>query len=635
MKKIISLALILSLGVNLVSCSQALETPLAEPSADNAATTEAVKEIVDETEVPESVETTEAESVETTEVESVEKNEASESERKNVNGKHELTSETYPVYSLTEPAGVDLKLYFLDGVRDLPYIEAEDIYTLINEAILGDEEAGIDYSMDKDGAVVTYTRHHKADKAIDDNITLAFDFDKDTIDFMDFDLFCMRAGKSTILDLTGMSVFNEKGEPAVFKKIERGSFDRYGDNLVIPVGDYGIDMIMQDGLYLVPFQTINDFLISAPCGNNLFFNGKKLILAAKVSDCEDLYYEGETGERSAALAEYGYNELCLMLDYLYGLKEPHEITHFAQLFHENGFDEMLKSTDPIKADTAIHRMITDYLDDGHSQFGKYSYLSGKSDYKAPKGASEFRWDDHHTRYTKAREKYYPDGVPGYEEVGNTAYITFDEFFMDSTDGDAYYKVENPEDFSDENTIELIMKAHSMITRENSPIENVVIDLSCNKGGVADTAVFTLGWFLGEASIGMKDTMTGAMCSSTYRCDVNRDRKFDEKDELGDRRLFCLTSPVSFSCGNLVPCIFKESSKVTLLGRTSGGGSCVVEPVSSAWGTSFQLSGISRLSFVMNGAFYDIDRGADPDYVISTPEQYYDREALTKFINSIY
>ena len=60
----------------------------------------------------------------------------------------------------------------------------------------------------------------------------------------------------------------------------------------------------------------------------------------------------------------------------------------------------------------------------------------------------------------------------------------------------YYEIDT-KDLSDENTIELIMKAHSMITRENSPIENVVIDLSCNHGGAADTAAFLLalrdGW----------------------------------------------------------------------------------------------------------------------------------------------
>ena len=104
--------------------------------------------------------------------------------------------------------------------------------------------------------------------------------DKDTIDFMDFDLFCKSPGSSTLLDLTAMHVFNDKGEPAVFQKVDRGSYDRYGDSLVLPLGEYGIDMIMQDGLYLVPLQTINDFLITAPSGANLFFNCKNLILTA-------------------------------------------------------------------------------------------------------------------------------------------------------------------------------------------------------------------------------------------------------------------------------------------------------------------------------------------------------------------
>ena len=82
------------------------------------------------------------------------------------------------------------------------------------------------------------------------------------------------------------------------------------------------------------------------------------------------------------------------------------------------------------------------------------------------------------------------------------------------------------------------------------------------------------------------------------------------------------------------CAFKESGKVTLLGRTSGGGSCTVLNTSSAWGTSFQISSNVRTSFLKNGAFYDIDRGADPDFVLPTPEQYYDRAALTDYINRI-
>lgn len=42
----------------------------------------------------------------------------------------------------------------------------------------------------------------------------------------------------------------------------------------------------------------------------------------------------------------------------------------------------------------------------------------------------------------------------------------------------------------------------------------------------------------------------------------------------------------------------------------------------------------RLAYMKNGSYYDIDQGAEPDYTISSPENYYKREELVTFINSI-
>jgi hypothetical protein len=379
---------------------------------------------------------------------------------------------------------------------------------------------------------------------------------------------------------------------------------------------------------------MSDFIVAPGPGSGIYFNGKDLMFAADIRLCPDFYYDAPTGERSEALAEYGYNELCLMLDYLYGMKDTHDIESFDQLFHDVGLQSLLKGTNAEYADRAIWHLIADFFDDLHSDWHAYSYLAGPVDVKVPDGPSVTRWVEAKREQLAAREKYYPDGVPGYEEVGNTAYITFDRFYIEGQDGDQFYHVEDPMDFEDTDTIGLIMKAHALINRENSPIENVVIDLSCNGGGHADTAIFAMAWFLGEASIGMKDTMTHAMCSSTYRCDANRDRKFDDSDTVKDKNLFCLVSPVSFSCGNLVPCIFKESDRVTLIGRPSGGGACPVLNASTAWGTSFQISSNLRLSFLKNGSFYDVDRGAEPDFALTRFDQYYDRAALTDYINSL-
>ena len=547
---------------------------------------------------------------------------------------HTITSEAFPLYQGGQDSGETMKLYFLDGVTDLPYMDARDVCELLTATI---GQMIVTFTMDIQGPVVTMTRHHEGQK--DDGCTATFDFDRNEIRFVDYNVFTMKPNASTILDVTSMSFFNEQGEPALIQKVDKGTFDRYGDAVTLPLSDYGIELVYQpieDGLYLIPLQTFSDFFLAPAVGLQIYYNGQAVIPTPKLEPGDEAYYAAPTGERSEALAKYGYGELCMMLDHLYGLKEVHDIDSFGQLFHEVGFDAPLTGSEVKQADGAIYRLIADYLDDGHSAWHAFSYLTGDLDYTAPKGPSEAKWADQYAMYTGAREKFYPDGVPGYEEIGNTAYITFDKFDLGGEEtGEDFYRVEDPAEFDDADTIGLIIKAHAMITRENSPIENVVLDLSCNQGGAADTAVFVIAWFLGEANIGMKDTMTGAVCASTYRCDANRDRDFDARDTVEDKNLFVLTSPVGFSCGNLVPCAFKESGKVTVMGRTSGGGSCVVQNISSAWGTSFQISGARRISFIKNGSYYDVDRGAEPDIVITSPEKFYDRQALTDYINSIY
>lgn len=539
---------------------------------------------------------------------------------------HEITSNAFPLFLDTLDTGEEVKLYFLDGVNDLPYVEIRDWMNLINMLC---EDSGYQLSLETAGPIACYTR--------EDDYTMIVDFDENTFRFMDYNLFMKFPQMSTLLDFASTDCYNEAGEPVLLKKSNDYSYERYGDELVIRLGDYGIDIIAQDGLYLIPLQTMTDFVLETQFGNNFFFNGQSLILASSISRDHEVNYAAPAGKRSETLARYGYNELCLMLDSMYGLKEVHEIDSFDQLFDQTGFKHLLLDTDPKVADTAIYYLINKYIDDIHSSFTAFSYLTGPIDDKVDNGPSLASISEHFKAYKNARAERYPEGVPAYEEVGNTAYLTFDHFRLSSTALEDYYDIESVEDlpFDGSDTLALVIRAHAMITRENSPIENVVIDLSCNTGGVVDTAAYLVAWCLGKASISLKDTFTGAMANTDYWADVNLDRVFDEKDTISDKNIFCLISPVSFSCGNLVPNVFKQSGKVTLLGRTSGGGSCIVQTASSAWGTSFNISAPRRMSFLKNGSLYDIDRGADPDYTISKPEKYYDRQALTDYINSLY
>ena len=543
--------------------------------------------------------------------------------------KHAITSASFPAYMENMDTGMQFELYFVDGANDLPFIDAGFCLELFN-GFLGNPDSGDTFTMTAEGPVVTFTR---ANSMVSASGPMTMDFENDIIEFSDYNLFIQRPGSSTLLDTVTLNVFNENGEPALLEKVNTGSFTYYGDPLVFPLGDYGIDLIFQDGRYLIPMQTVSDLFLAPLNIGDLYFNGQAVIKSSSVKDCAEVYYAAPTGERSEALTEYGYAELCMMLDHFYGFRDTHRIDSFDRFFRNTGFSETLKGASVEEADLLILHLISDFLSDGHSGWHGFSYLAGQSDYKTA-DATNNRIFDHLDRQQNARAVFYPDGVPGYEEVGNTAFITFDSFVCSAMNGEDYYGPKDPLDFGDEDTVGLIIKAHQLINRESSPIENVVLDLSANTGGMDNAAVAVISWFLGEAALSQTDNMTGAMCTSVYRADINRDRVFDEKDTVADKNLFCLVSPCSFSCGNLAACMFKESGKVTLLGRTSGGGSCSVMSVSSAWGTSFQISSNQRMSFLKNGSYYDVDRGADPDFVIPTPKQYYDRAALTDYINSL-
>ena len=57
-------------------------------------------------------------------------------------------------------------------------------------------------------------------------------------------------------------------------------------------------------------------------------------------------------------------------------------------------------------------------------------------------------------------------------------------------------------------------------------------------------------------------------------------------------------------------------------------------MTTASGSYFHTSGYKRLCTVQNGLYYNIDRGVSPDFTLSRAESFYDRAALTDYINSL-
>ena len=535
-----------------------------------------------------------------------------------------------PVYPFAPQSPFGINLYFAEG-SDIPYVSIEewkDFFAMF--MAIGDYE--IEFKLEKDNDKVTLIRTFG--EGFD--IPMVFDFSDNTIRVMDYNIFFLEKKNGTLIHLHSA----DEG----YVKIGENNNELVGDEITFDLPAYDIKMIREEDAYYAPFQTVVDIFFGE-MPYTAVYNGEGAFFTTGENFYDDndeltefgkLFYSVEPKQRPEELGRFSYNELRFALDHFYGLKDIHGIRSFERLFNNNGFDQNLSGTDPKIADATLYQTIHYIINDQHSRYLSASPYSG-SDYtkklrdalgQGPCRAETFTLK---SKLSEKRKKYYPDGVPTYEEVGDTAFITFDDFSKPRRN----YSEEAPT-VEDKDTVGIMCYAMAQILRENSPIKNVVLDLSLNLGGAAPAAGFVISSFLGDAYLSVRDSLTGACGTYAYKSDSNFDREFDEKDTLAnkDLRLFCLTSKVSFSCGNLVPCIFKQGGDIALIGHRTGGGACGVTPIATADGSVFKTSSNMQLSFLRNGSFYDVDQGVDPDYYIHDLSFLYDRKALAEYINGL-
>ena len=439
-----------------------------------------------------------------------------------------------------------------------------------------------------------------------------------------------------------------------------------GSPVSVNWGALGIEMFIwkKDGGYFfaLPFQAVNDIFLPLSFFNYIY-NGTNLYKGVSDPILVTEYYKAPaTGTRSQALADFCCAELCLNFQLNYGLKTIHGIDYFdnfASYFSSLGILDSLKSADQMTFAKTIKDVCEFYFGDGHSNYQKNSYLLGKDTEVAGTKISPFKknYDANREKYIAARNKKIGVDIgfelpvmpcPCYTVTtdGKTAFVRFDSFTAKFhtrqkmieelekclfTDYGLDTYVANKEDMID--TISMIHAVNGLI-QADANIENVVLDLSCNGGGALHAAAYVLSWMLGEGTININNQLSGAKILATYKADVNFNGDYDAGDTISGKNLFCIISPLSFSCGNMVPAMLKASNRVTILGATSGGGTCCVQNSSAADGSYFTMSSKYAMSAIKNGSAYDIDRGVEPHYYINKPESFYDIEKIAALVKSI-
>ncbi len=556
----------------------------------------------------------------------------------------ELTSKNINIRIFENGAVVnkgDLPLGFRKDMEEIPYIPLVDN---VFQYLKGDA-----YSISEvnaDTTKVTITNSGTNTKCIIDLARHEFYFDN-------YDGFLQRS--VVYRDITDTNMTGDYMEITDYSNIAGQPF-----YLDWRKHDIGVIIWKDENKYCLalPLQTFNDIFEMF-----LIYNGKNLYPINQILDVPEVtaeYYDTEaaSGKRSEALAEFCYNELCMNLDLNYGLKGIHGISAFPDFdsyFEITGIRDDLKSTDALTFAKALKDVCEFYFGDGHSIYKANSYYLGKDIIVSATHTSAMgkNYNEKYMKYLFARNSKIGSGstnkldpVPCYtvSADGKTAIVRFDNFILNNLKKDAISALLS--DFDEdkmnsyvhnlENTYDTIALIHAMNEKiqANPLIENVVLDMSLNGGGACHSAAFVLSWLLGECTFDLNNPITGAKWSATYKSDVNFDGKYDDGDTVKDKNLFCLASPLSFSCGNMVSAVLKASDRATILGARSGGGTAAVYQTSAADGTIIWVSSKNIMSVAKNGSTYDIDTGIEPHYYINKPENFYDTEKISGLVNAI-
>ena len=439
--------------------------------------------------------------------------------------------------------------------------------------------------------------------------------------------------------------------------------------LDLDYGKYKIDISAVDGKVYFPLTTLSNLFVDTYI-SAVYLNGNIYYCQTTQSPYFDDNEAYSTKPRSEDMINYTYNDLCFVMDNIFGKPPKSEL---GKLITENsGFDAFINNTDLGKTVKPLlfSDSVTDYytgllmldalLDDGgHSSLSvKYTEkMMGETDSDFSKAIAANLSDDQNPggfviAKTLQDMKEKTDREKNLTELRTKAYSAFenvktweDKKASDSSEkpiAQLYLANDTAIFVFDEFKDEVVAPFKwSLDYAKEKGVKNFLIDLSQNGGGSNMVVEYMLSIMIGKSDLYIKNLLTGNTVINTGIVDRNLDNVIDEKDkELDyDLRFALLTSKKSFSCGNLLPCIAQEY-QIPVVGETSGGGTCYLLNLCYPCATPYSLSGFKMMidekgENVENGAkvnFETVKTDADGSVDYSN---LYDITAISAYLDGYY
>ncbi len=520
-----------------------------------------------------------------------------------------------------------IECVFSSDLPGVPYITAEDYFGCVVDG----EFSG---SKNDDG---TYTVSSAGGKLI-------VDTENDTM--------FTGAGQNIF---NGMQPFTEGSiqDAPYLKKVEKDGETSGGGDSTIDFGAYDIDLIEKDSKAYFPLTTISDLFYNS-YNMGLYFDGS-IYFVHVMEDLNGKAYFDKTSayhnlERDPKVAEYTYNELCFVMDNMYGY--PSRASDIGDTMRTNGFDMTLdiygdeseRAKKLICSDDVTEFIpglfyLSDLFDDGgHTAFHIVSsYINMDAD-SPLLAALNSRYTDQTDPDLEVMQKVYSKNIydsvylsklVDYRSGEYKSYEFIKSWDIDDATNIWFFHSDDTAVFAfDQFRNEVVepFKWSLDYAKENG-IKNFVIDVSCNKGGLSSVLMYMLGIMTNNKYhtnlspvLNLYGGQAGSIESSEASyVDYNLDGEFNDLDKEVeyDFNFAVLTSEQSFSCGNLFPSMAHDEG-IAIIGERSGGGSCGLAVFYTPELMPYTISGRSK-NVSKNGEDIDIGVPLDFELVHDTSE----------------
>ncbi|MFH5881861.1 S41 family peptidase [Liberiplasma polymorphum] len=428
----------------------------------------------------------------------------------------------------------ELEIFYLNN-EAIPYVNIESFIQLLAGAIVVDE---LDILVEDNVVTIVYEGTYEDEDDPENNedyyYILTADFNHNTVTVNRFGFFSA-ISESTQTDF-GMNLYT-------IDYIYNAT-----DPVVFELSNYGMELVREYDDYLMPFHLANLFFTGSMF--DVYYNHDKIYGI----DTYQIYSSNNTSvvnklQNSALntedipmeLKELTYNYLAFTFDHFFGIKIATDIESYYDVLEPNRDDYLGTNKQHYEQ---IGRF-TNRLDDLHTShiMSGYYNLSGVIVPSLSFATMGPRTRDFYNAYTLlgSGNCSFQTGRVRYFEDQGIAVVTVSGFTTATPDA---------------------FKNALIAIEEKGTIDTVVIDLSCNTGGIIGTMLQTIG-FMTDEPIAYHSLNAGdASSSSTY---------IGTENEAFDFEWYVLVSPVTYSAGNLMTSIVKDMGIATVIGNQPSGG----------------------------------------------------------------